>query len=124
MVSPNGLPVHCYTGYPGGDPGVFTECEGATHPDYKMPVRAIWDSEWNKAPDQYDSVEDLHAVIYSDGYIVVTLWECCFYLWHRSNGRLLHYRYLPDYIKEKHLRLSEEDLVELDRKYPNRKSEE
>lgn len=118
VIAPNGLPTCCYTGYPGAEPGVFLECEDARHPDYKMPVKAVWMSEWNKIPQRYDQEYHLHAVIYFDGCVIVTLYECCFYMWLDATGHAVNYRLLPDYMDQKHQIISEESRAELRRRYP------
>ena len=79
VISPNGLPVRCIRG------NLLLEDEHADHPDYKFPV--------DVAPTQNLDVnpmgEETHALIYTDGYIAATIYECCYAVWD-NRGRLLY----------------------------------
>lgn len=71
---PNGLPIRCIR-----FDGLMLECEGGDHPDYKFPVVVQQDGEH----------DEVHAVIYTDGSIVLTLFECCYMLWSLRDGKFL-----------------------------------
>ena len=76
VVSPNGLPPRCIRG------NLLLENEHADHPDYKFPV--------DVAPTQnLEMGEETHALIYTDGHIAVTMYECCYAVWD-SRGELLY----------------------------------
>lgn len=72
---PNGLPVRCIR-----HDGLMLECEHGDHPDYKFPVVAQRDD---------GSEQDVHALIYTDGTVALTLYECCYVLWSLRDGRFL-----------------------------------
>jgi hypothetical protein len=84
--TPNNLPVKCVK-----CDGSMWEHEHGDHPDYKFPV----DVEFVKVSDDCDdsSIHDLdlqsHALIYTDGYVSVTIHECCYYMWTR-HGKCMH----------------------------------
>ncbi len=84
--APNGLPIRSIRW-----DGLMLEHEDGAHRDYLFPVDAessdppeyedghvLW---WNKAT---------HALIYTDGNVALTLYECCYHLWHVSHdGKFL-----------------------------------
>lgn len=55
------------------------ECEHGDHPSYMFPVRV----------SEIDEV-DIHALIFSDGTVALTLHEGCYFLWRVETGTLLH----------------------------------
>ena len=95
---PNGLPVGCIRA-----DGTMLEIEGGDHPDYKFPVEAVYvgpidaddyaDYEMmgGSDPDE-DKVRDFksetHALIYTDGCIAVTTYECCYAMWSLVDGKI------------------------------------
>jgi hypothetical protein len=83
---PNGLPIRCIT-----RDGLMIECEHGDHPDYKFPVVAQYvGSDPNKFKDEHhDSSTELHALIYTDGVVALTIYECCYTLWSVSDGSVL-----------------------------------
>jgi hypothetical protein len=98
--TPNGLPIRCIKG-----DGSMLEHEHGDHPDYKHPVeieyygpidddlRHDYEMMAGKAPESDDDVRSLfgetHALIYTDGYIAVTLYECCYAMWSVRDGKCL-----------------------------------
>ncbi len=74
---PNDLPVRCIR-----HDGVMLECEHGDHPDYKFPVEAKFIGKDN--PDNLTT--ETYALIYTDGYIAITLYEFCYAMWYLSDG--------------------------------------
>lgn len=95
---PNGLPVACITAT-----GLLLECEHGDHPDYKFPV----DVEGVDSPDTLEKLghsmyPEYHALIYTDGYVAVTMYECCYAMWSVESGA-----WLGGFLWDKTNRLSE-----------------
>lgn len=82
------------------------ECEHGDHPDYKFPVMVeyiapLTENDYadyrihthNEEPVTEEqvraSVREQHALIYTDGCIAVTMYECCYAMWHVSSAGLL-----------------------------------
>jgi len=100
---PNGLPVGCIRA-----DGTMLEIESGDHPDYLFPVEAEFIGEiTNDHIEDYkmmtsslglDSalvrhfMRERHALIYTDGCVAVTLYECCYATWivgtDRDAGRI------------------------------------
>lgn len=93
---PNGLPIRCIKA-----DGTMLECEHGDHPDYKFPVVAHYVGRLE--PDECEALskafgreyteeearqsrDELHALIYSDGHVALTLYECTYALWSLSDG--------------------------------------
>lgn len=92
---PNGLPARCVR-----FDGLLTECEGGDHRTYLFPVEA---EKIGAAPDDEYATET-HALIYTDGCVAVTLYECCYYSWHpRQEGECFG---APSWTERKEWRLS------------------
>lgn len=72
--TPNGLPVRCIR-----FDGLMLECEGGAHRDYLFPVDIVSTEEGGEYPQ-------LHALIYTDGNVAVTLWEHCYTMWSARYG--------------------------------------
>jgi hypothetical protein len=75
VMAPNNLPITCirydYT---------MMEHPEADHPDYKFPVKVEYCGK--EIPvDKYEYSREDHALIYTDGNIAVTIYECCFAMW-------------------------------------------
>jgi hypothetical protein len=97
---PNGLPIRCIR-----HDGLMLECEHGDHPDYKFPVVVEYvgddaeehfavtdagDSRVDMGPDWVESQKtDVHALIYTDGNVALTMYECCYVLWSLRDGRFL-----------------------------------
>lgn len=119
--TPNGLPI-CSVKHDNS----MWEHEHGDHPDYKFPVVIEYvgpigpedaDDYRNccgeDAPDVAkvrDFKRETHALIYTDGSIAVTMYECCYSLWSLRDGSLLaeHLWY-----KTGKWRLSETSLVKI-----------
>jgi hypothetical protein len=68
-VLPNGLPPRCITA-----DGKLLECEDGDHPTYICPVVI----EPTVAREDEEDHPQTHALIYTDGTIAVTMYECCY----------------------------------------------
>lgn len=83
-ICPNGLPIKCIKA-----DGTMMEHEHADHPTYKFPVTIEYRGiipENLEEHDRYDYYPQVHALIYEDGYIAVTLYECIYYSWYLKDG--------------------------------------
>ena len=94
---PNGLPIKSITAN-----GLLLECEHGDHPDYVIPVEVEYiapvtnvDRENYKAifgvypiadKDALDINREIHAVIYCDDNVILTLNECSYSIWAASDG--------------------------------------
>lgn len=104
VIAPNGLPVRCIR-----HDNAMLEHEHADHPFYKFPVRAVFyktpqemldsgESFWVDGNGltipktveelEYDCVQD-HALLYTDGSVALTMYECCYALFSLRDGRLM-----------------------------------
>src|ERR1019366_3328941 len=71
---PNGLPIRCIR----WDYAMF-ECEGGDHPDYKFPVTIEFVGEKDPLETyEYEYCDQTHALIYSDGFVALTLHEATY----------------------------------------------
>lgn len=98
---PNGLPIGCMTS------DLLLECEHGDHPDYKFPITVeycgrepaetyfsfVRQGEDGKLVSEpcpphmlYGMSHETHAVIYTDGYVLVTMNECCYAMWSARDG--------------------------------------
>ena len=98
VIAPNNLPIMCVTA-----DGTMLEHEHGDHPDYKFPVEIEY-----LGPIDTDCIQDYkmcsgeegndkqirnfmgqtHALIYADGYVAVTLYECTYFMWLIKSGLL------------------------------------
>lgn len=91
MNCPNDLPVSCLSAR-----GEMLECEHGDHPDYMFPVTALYvGADEEKFIERHgDTVVDcgreLHALIYTDGTIALTMYECCYSMWSVGDGKILN----------------------------------
>lgn len=79
--SPNGLPLACHR-----FDGWSFECEDGDHRDYMFPIMVEFTGQ---APEDALTCEyqpERHALIYSDGFVALTLYEHRYFLWRVSNG--------------------------------------
>lgn len=104
VYTPNGLPVKCIRA-----DGNMYEHEHGDHPDYKFPVKVeyigpIGEDEIHdytmvtgKEPSDEEAIrkfhEQTHALLYTDGTIAVTLYECCYSMWLVKGGKCLGGKY-------------------------------
>lgn len=91
--TPNGLPITTIK-----HDGTMMEHEHADHPDYKFPVTIEYVGKqdprkffWGEQ-DVTDIMVEMcklqdHALIYTDGTIAVTLYECCYAMWTLHDGK-------------------------------------
>src|SRR3990167_8008700 len=98
---PNGLPIrslkHDWT---------MWEHEHGDHPDYKFPVEIEYVGPVDERDyEEYkklcgepatndDKIRDFkgetHALIYNDSSIALTMYECCYSMWHVRDGTLMN----------------------------------
>ena len=94
--TPNGLPVRCVKA-----DGTMLEHEHGDHPDYMFPVEIryvgpvgpdqISDAEMTfggpcTEAEARDMMSETHALIYSDSYVAITLYECSYAMWYLMDG--------------------------------------
>ena len=97
---PNDLPIACIKA-----DGTMLEHEHGDHPDYKFPVNIYCDREISEE-EQFNVfgklfTEELlrkyntesHALIYTDGTVALTMYECNYSIWSLSDGKYLGGRY-------------------------------
>ena len=118
---PNGLPIRCLNAQ-----GLMLEHEHGDHPDYVFPVDVdfvgeIDDGDREEYREIFDKVsptdenirvykgED-HALIYTDGSIAVTIYECCYYLWIVRDGTC---RGAPEWMRLNEWKLSEQSRLRI-----------
>ena len=90
LFTPNNLPIGCITCN-----GTMLECENGDHPDYIFPVEVI---------NFVDGYSELHALIYFDSNICLTLGDGSYNIFHLSYDKCLTCEYL---------RLSEESTKKI-----------
>lgn len=76
VITPNGLPIRCIMA-----DGTMLECEGGDHPTYLFPVTV----ECPSCSEEYDM--QMHALIYTDGCVAVTIYEYCYAMWSVRDGK-------------------------------------
>lgn len=91
--TPNNLPIRCIK-----HDNTMLEHAHGDHPDYKFPVVAEY---MGKDPDKFktrdeqtnelihDGGTETHALIYTDGSIALTMYECCYTVWSLRDGAVL-----------------------------------
>lgn len=105
---PNGLPVRCIT-----RDNVLIECEHGDHPDYKFPVEVGRERFLDR--DDERKFNDIHALIYADDSIALTMYECNYAVWSLSTGLILH---CPSWTRGQ--RLTDESLKQIRERFPRR----
>ena len=96
IITPNCLPITCINA-----DGTMLEHEHADHPGYLFPVEVkLCDALENTRyiqneqslgipyPDDY-VYEETHAAIYTDGHVLLTLFECSYTIWSLHDGECL-----------------------------------
>lgn len=88
-IRPNGLPVACIRA-----DGTMMEHEHADHPSYKFPVEVAYcgpepPADLDEISKACDFGSQSHALIFSDGAIALTLYECCYAMWRLSDGSFM-----------------------------------
>lgn len=126
--TPNGLPIRSIR----HDGNMYEHGHG-DHPDYKFPVEIeyvgglkkevldelteFWRVENPTEEDARRYLAETHALIYTDGSIAVTLYECNYSMFSLRTGECLGGRYVS-----KDNRLSEKSREEITRRYVEPKS--
>lgn len=100
VICPNNLPVTCIRAYD----SAMLEHEHADHPNYKFPVMVDYvgndpesfarmlgpnGEEYLDNTNAENMRHECHALIYTDGIIAVTLYECCYAMWTVKDGKLV-----------------------------------
>lgn len=80
---PNGLPIKCVK-----HDGSMWENPHGDHPNYIFPVEIEYIGDRAEL-SEWDADSQEHALIYTDGFVALTLYECCYALWAVLNGRLI-----------------------------------
>ncbi len=102
--TPNGLPIKCIR----YDGNMYEHGDG-DHPDYKFPVDIRFIGVRPELPEWDDSyTSECHALIYTDGRIAITLYECNYTMWSLRDGSYLGGRY-----NDKSWQLDEASLVKI-----------
>jgi hypothetical protein len=94
---PNGLPINCIK-----YDNTMMEHEHADHPDYKFPVDVEYVGNLKGTGDPGEDLAlygrvlndqevremmgQTHALIYTDGSIALTIYECCYAMWYLRDG--------------------------------------
>jgi len=106
IVTPNNLPIRCINA-----DGSMLEVAHGDHQDYKFPVEieyigpvtdALREDYWHMSgeiePESDDQVRDMfsevHALIYTDGTVALTMYECNYAIWSVRTGECLGGRYV------------------------------
>ena len=113
VIAPNNLPIMCQRAFD----GALLEHEHASHPDYMFPIKSRYfgnDPEMLEEIKEFGNDTETHAVIYCDGIVAVTMYECNYAMWYTKDGTGIG-RYV-----EKDWRIIEEDLVKLRALYKER----
>lgn len=68
---------------------MFTDTRGFTHspnshPDTLFEVDIVY---LGTDPEMY---HETHELIYTDGYVALTVYECCYVLWNVISGKMLY----------------------------------
>jgi hypothetical protein len=83
-LRPNHLPVKCIR-----HDNLMLEHAHGDHPDYKFPVEVTYLGQKPDLPEWDDSYgNQTHALIYTDGYIAVTMYECTYAMWYVRDGMI------------------------------------
>jgi hypothetical protein len=61
------------------------EHEHGDHPDYYFPIE-VECTEIEEAVDDYGDSRQSHALIYTDGYVAITIYEHCYAMWLVDTG--------------------------------------
>lgn len=116
----NGGAVHCPNGLPIASikhDGTMWEHEHGDHPDYKFPVDVDFVGIRPDLPDWDCSYRmETHALLYTDGSIALTVYECNYTLFSLGNGMLLSG---PGWLKKNEWRLSDRSQQEIQKRFPH-----
>ncbi len=86
---PNNLPINSIHA-----DGSMYEHEHGDHADYKFPVNVSFIGTRPELPDWDDSyTTECHALLWTDGCVALTMFECNYALWSLNDGSFLGGRY-------------------------------
>jgi hypothetical protein len=131
VIAPNNLPIRCIMA-----DGTMKEHEHSDHRDYKFPVMCEYiggkkeDYKWccgdgtesqMDDTDIWESEHEEHAFIYTEGSIVVTVYETCKAMWNLSDGECVggHLWEKWDKMNKKGWRINEESLKKIKEYFQN-----
>lgn len=78
VIAPNGLPITCWRAN-----GNELEHPHADHPTYRFPVDVEWTGVFSESDECHT---ETHALIYTDDFIALTIYECCYAVWSLADG--------------------------------------
>jgi hypothetical protein len=86
IIDPNGLPLTVERW-----DGMRLEHEHADHPTYMFPIDVEFTGVKPADLPDWDTSyrNERHALIYVDGTVALTLYECCYTLWNIQSGSCL-----------------------------------
>lgn len=90
--TPNGLPVRSIR-----FDGLMSECSEGDHATYLFPVDVTGENDARDAADGHAEYPQLHALIYTDGVIALTLYEANYAIWSVRDGAPRGGRYQRDH---------------------------
>lgn len=96
VIAPNNLPICCITAA-----GLLMENEYANHKDYKFPVEAEYTAAHKYQVPEWDGSygNQVHALIYNDDSIALTLYEANYAIWSLRTGKCIGARYNDEHWK-------------------------
>jgi len=65
------------------------ECGHGDHADYLFPVEVVGADHPEDVAAGAPRFPETHALIYTDGQVALTLYECCYFMWRASDGECL-----------------------------------
>jgi hypothetical protein len=110
IIAPNNLPLTVERW-----DGARLEHEHADHPTYMFPVEIEFKGEVPAGLPDWDTSyrNEKHALIYLDGTVALTLYECCYYLWNLESGNNLRGSW-----RSQGWRITEASRTEIQRRVP------
>jgi hypothetical protein len=110
--TPNNLPIRCIR-----HDNLMLEHEHGDHPDYKFPVSCDFIPEPGVEYDRDEdwAMHETHALIYCDGYIVVTMYEHSYAMWSVADGMIIGGRHW----QKDRWKLSDLALQEIRERWPS-----
>jgi len=104
-IAPNNLPINCIRW-----DNTMLEHEHADHVTYQFPVYTQYIGELDDEMHSFEYWDQNHALIYTDGTIALTLYECCYETWSLKTCKPLSKR-----IFSKDWQLSNESIKKINR---------
>jgi len=99
VYSPNGLPIRCINAN-----GDMYEHEHGDHPSYMFPVEVEYTGNIDDVVEKdeegnviFSAEKENHALLWTDGNVVLTIYECCYSIWLLRDGKWLGGGYSKGY---------------------------